>query len=30
MFHDTSSWPTNEQVHSYHIEVERDPVRHPG
>jgi hypothetical protein len=30
MFQDTSSWPTDEQVRSYHIEVERDLVRHPG
>jgi hypothetical protein len=30
MFQDTSSWPTNEQVRSYHITVERDPVRHPS
>jgi hypothetical protein len=30
MFQDTSSWPTDEQVHSYHIGLERDPVRHPG
>jgi hypothetical protein len=29
MFQDTSSWPTDEQVRSYHIEIERDPVRHP-
>jgi hypothetical protein len=28
IFQDTSSWPTDE--HSYHIEVERDPIRHPG
>jgi hypothetical protein len=27
MFQDTSSRPTNEQVHSYHIVVERDPIR---
>jgi hypothetical protein len=26
---DTSSWPTDEQVRSYHIGVERDPVRCP-
>jgi hypothetical protein len=25
---DTSSWPTDKQVHSYHIRVERDLVRH--
>jgi hypothetical protein len=30
MFQDTSSWPTDEQVRSYHIQVERDPIRHPG
>jgi hypothetical protein len=30
MFQDTSSWPTNEQVRSYHIGVERDPVKHPS
>jgi hypothetical protein len=30
MFHDTSSWPTDKQVRSYHIGVERGPVRHPG
>jgi hypothetical protein len=30
MFQDTSSWPTDEQVRSYHIGVERDPVRCPG
>jgi hypothetical protein len=29
MFHDTSSWPTDEQVRCYHIGIERDPVRHP-
>jgi hypothetical protein len=29
IFQDTSSWPTNEQVRSYHIEVEKDPVRRP-
>jgi hypothetical protein len=29
MFQDTSSWPTDEQVRSYHIGVERDPVRRP-
>jgi hypothetical protein len=27
LFHDTSSWPTNEQVCFNHIEVERDPIR---
>jgi hypothetical protein len=26
---DTSSWPTDEQVHSYQIGIERDPVRRP-
>jgi hypothetical protein len=30
MFQDTSSWPTDEQVCSYHIEEERDLIRHPG
>jgi hypothetical protein len=30
MFQNTSSRPTDEQVRSYHIEVERDPVRHPS
>jgi hypothetical protein len=30
MFQDTSNWPTDEQVHSYHIRMERDPVRHHG
>jgi hypothetical protein len=30
MFEDTSSWPTDEQVRSYHIGVERDLVRHRG
>jgi hypothetical protein len=29
IFQDTSSWPTDEQVHSYHIGLERDLVRHP-
>jgi hypothetical protein len=29
MFQDTTSWPTDEQVRSYHIGVERDPVRCP-
>jgi hypothetical protein len=29
-FQDTSSWPTDEQVSSDHIGVERDPVRCPG
>jgi hypothetical protein len=29
IFQDTSSWPTDEQVCSYHIRVERDPVRRP-
>jgi hypothetical protein len=29
MFQNTSSWPTDEQVCSYHIRVERDPVRRP-
>jgi hypothetical protein len=27
IFQDTSSWPTDEQLHSYHIRVERDPVK---
>jgi hypothetical protein len=27
IFQDTSSWPTDEQVRSYHIRVEMDPVR---
>jgi hypothetical protein len=27
MFQDDSSWPTDEQVHSYHLGVQRDPVR---
>jgi hypothetical protein len=30
MFQDTSCWLIDEQVRSYHIRVERDPVRHPG
>jgi hypothetical protein len=30
MFQDTSSWPTDEQVRSDHIVVERDLVRRPG
>jgi hypothetical protein len=30
MFQNISSWPTDEQVHSYHIGVERDSVRHPS
>jgi hypothetical protein len=30
MFQDTSSWPTDEQVRFYHIDIERDPVRHRG
>jgi hypothetical protein len=30
MFQDTSNWPTDVQVRSDHIEVERDLVRHPG
>jgi hypothetical protein len=30
MFQDTSSWSTDEQVHSYHIGVKRDLIRHPG
>jgi hypothetical protein len=29
IFQDTSSWPTDEQVCSNHIGVERDPVRCP-
>jgi hypothetical protein len=29
MFQDISSWPTDEHVCSYHIRVERDPVRRP-
>jgi hypothetical protein len=29
IFQDTSSWPTDEQVRSNHIRVERDLVRHP-
>jgi hypothetical protein len=29
IFQDTSSWPTDEQLHSYHIRVERDQVRRP-
>jgi hypothetical protein len=29
MFQDTSSWLTDVQVRSYHIGIERDPVRHP-
>jgi hypothetical protein len=29
VFQDTSSWPTDVQVRSYHIGVERDPVRRP-
>jgi hypothetical protein len=28
LFQDTSSWPTDERVHFYHIGVERGPVRH--
>jgi hypothetical protein len=27
MFQNTRSWPTNEQMRSYHIELERDSVR---
>jgi hypothetical protein len=30
MFQETSSWPTDEQVRSYHIRVERDQVRGLG
>jgi hypothetical protein len=30
MFQDTSSWPTDEQVHSDHTGEERDLVRRPG
>jgi hypothetical protein len=30
MFQNTSSWPTDEQVRSYHIGVERDSVRCPS
>jgi hypothetical protein len=30
MFQGTSNWPTDEQVRSYHIGVERDSVRRPG
>jgi hypothetical protein len=30
MFQNTSSWLTDKQVHSYHIRVERDPVRCPS
>jgi hypothetical protein len=29
IFHDTSSWSTDEQVCSNNVGVERDPVRHP-
>jgi hypothetical protein len=29
MFQDTSSWLTDEQVRSYQIGVEKDPVRRP-
>jgi hypothetical protein len=29
IFQDTSSWSTDEEVHFYHIGVERDPVRRP-
>jgi hypothetical protein len=29
MFQDTSSWPTGVHVRSYHIGIERDPVRRP-
>jgi hypothetical protein len=29
MFQNTSSWPTDEQVRTYHIGVDTDPVRHP-
>jgi hypothetical protein len=29
MFQDTSSWLSDEQVRSYHIKIERDPVRRP-
>jgi hypothetical protein len=29
IFQDTSSWPSDEHVRSYHIGVERDPVRCP-
>jgi hypothetical protein len=27
MFQNTSSWPTLEQVHAYHLQMERGPVR---
>jgi hypothetical protein len=30
LFQDPSNWPTDEQVHFYHIRVERDLVRHPN
>jgi hypothetical protein len=30
MFCNTSSWPTTEQVHAYHLGVERDLVRQPS
>jgi hypothetical protein len=30
MFQDTSSWLADEQVRSYHIGLQRDPVRRPG
>jgi hypothetical protein len=30
MFQNTSSWPIDKQVSSYHIGVERDPVRYPS
>jgi hypothetical protein len=29
IFQDISNWLTDEQMCSYHIGVERDPVRHP-
>jgi hypothetical protein len=30
MFQDTSSWPTDEQVRSYLVRVESDPIRRTG
>jgi hypothetical protein len=30
MFQDISTWPADEQVRPYHVEIERDPVRRPA
>jgi hypothetical protein len=29
-YQNISSWPTDEQVRTYHIGMERDSVRHPS